>query len=43
MVVRLVGTGVKTAAEVARLFGVNPSTVSRLLADARHTGKELRL
>ena len=43
MVVRLVGTGEKTAAEAARLFGVNPSTVSRLLATERHTGDELRL
>ncbi|MCB4821248.1 recombinase family protein [Roseicella aerolata] len=37
MVVRLVESGQKTAAEVARLFAVDPATVSRLLAVARHT------
>src|SRR4051794_28514130 len=41
MVVHLVGTGEKTASDAARLFGVNPSTVSRLLADARHRGENL--
>ncbi len=34
--VQMVETGARTAAEAARLFGVSPSTVSRLLAGARH-------
>lgn len=34
-VVRLVGSGEKSPAEAARLFGVHRSTVSRLLAGAR--------
>jgi predicted DNA-binding protein (UPF0251 family) len=32
----MVRSGKKTAAEAARLFGVNRSTISRLLAIARH-------
>lgn len=34
-IVAMVATGRKTAAEAARLFGVHPATVSRLLAAAR--------
>lgn len=37
-VVRLVNSGEKTAAEAARLFGVHPSTVARLLARRRLDG-----
>ena len=33
-IVHLVSSGKKTAAEAARLFGVHPSTVSRLLSNA---------
>jgi DNA invertase Pin-like site-specific DNA recombinase len=36
-VVRLVSKGRKTAADVARLFGVHPATVSRLLTRARRS------
>ena len=35
-VIRMVRSGKKTPAEAARLFGVNRSTISRLLAVARH-------
>lgn len=31
-IIRMVGSGEKTAADAARLFGVHPATVSRLLA-----------
>ena len=34
-VVRLVGSGERTAADAARLFNVHPSTIARLLAKAR--------
>ena len=34
-IVELVGSGRKTAAESARLFGVHPATVSRVLAVSR--------
>ncbi len=37
-VVDMVNTGRRTGAEAARLFGVNPATISRLLATARHQG-----
>lgn len=40
LVVQLVASGEKTAAEAARLFKVNASTVSRLLADASNTAKD---
>jgi DNA invertase Pin-like site-specific DNA recombinase len=33
-IVRMVSSGSKTAADVARLFGVHPATISRLLARA---------
>ena len=36
-VIRMVRSGKKTSAEAARLFGVNRSTISRLLAVARHS------
>jgi len=36
-IIRMVGSGKKTAAEAARLFDVNRSTISRLLAVARHS------
>jgi DNA invertase Pin-like site-specific DNA recombinase len=35
-VVDMVSTGRRTGAEAARLFGVNPATISRVLATARH-------
>jgi DNA invertase Pin-like site-specific DNA recombinase len=35
-VVEMVSTGRRTGAEAARLFGVDPATVSRMLANARH-------
>lgn len=35
-ITRMVSGGEKTAADAARLFKVHPSTVSRLLAQARH-------
>jgi len=35
-IVEAVSSGRKTAAELARLFDIHPSTVSRLLAQARH-------
>ena len=35
-IIRMVKSGKKTPADAARLFSVNPSTVSRLLAVARH-------
>ena len=35
-IIRMVGSGKKTPAEAARLFDVNRSTISRLLAVARH-------
>jgi len=40
--IRMVTKGVKTAADVARLFGVHPATICRLLARARYavTGTE---
>ena len=34
-IVELVESGQKIAAEAARIFGVHPSTVSRILAEAR--------
>ena len=34
-IVKMVSRGRKTAADAARLFGVHPATVSRLLAQAR--------
>ena len=34
-IVRMVTKGVKTAADVARLFNVHPATISRLLAQTR--------
>jgi DNA invertase Pin-like site-specific DNA recombinase len=40
LVVQLVTSGEKTAAETARLFKVNASTVSRLLADACRMGEQ---
>lgn len=35
-VVDMVSTGRRTGAEAARLFGVNPATISRVVATARH-------
>jgi DNA invertase Pin-like site-specific DNA recombinase len=35
-IVEMVASGRRTAAEAARLFGVHPSTVSRLLGVSRH-------
>lgn len=40
MVVDLVTSGQKIPAEVARLFGVHPSTISRVLAEARLRGDD---
>jgi DNA invertase Pin-like site-specific DNA recombinase len=37
-ILRLVSKGKKTAAEAARLFGVHPATVSRLIAQAKVQG-----
>ncbi len=37
-IVKLVKRGKKTAADAARLFGVHPATVSRLLARAHASG-----
>src|SRR5712691_3438980 len=34
-IVRMISRGRKTAADAARLFGVHPATISRLLARAR--------
>ena len=34
-IVKLVGSGERTAADAARLFGVHPSTVARLLSRHR--------
>ena len=34
-VIRLVSSGQKTAADVARLFNVHPSTISRLLSQSK--------
>jgi DNA invertase Pin-like site-specific DNA recombinase len=34
-IIRMVSRGSKTAAEAARLFGVHPATISRLLLQAR--------
>jgi DNA invertase Pin-like site-specific DNA recombinase len=37
-ILRLVSKGKKTAADAARLFGVHPATVSRLIAQAKVQG-----
>jgi DNA invertase Pin-like site-specific DNA recombinase len=37
-IIRMVSKGNKTAADAARLFSVHPSTVSRLLSQARAAG-----
>jgi DNA invertase Pin-like site-specific DNA recombinase len=34
-IVRMISRGRKTAADAARLFGVHPATISRLLSQAR--------
>jgi DNA invertase Pin-like site-specific DNA recombinase len=34
-IIRMVSKGTKTAADAARLFGVHPATVYRLLSEAR--------
>jgi DNA invertase Pin-like site-specific DNA recombinase len=41
-IVRMVSRSRKTAAEAARLFGVHPATISRLLSRARADGLNLR-